>query len=287
MARWELSDRNSQRRPTSSNQPSSVHDLDAEFRGLLELRARAGARHDDVGLLRDGARDLGAEPLGHGLGLLARHLLERAGEHHRLARDRGLAIATASSGSGVTCSSRASSISSLCGSPKKSTSASATTSPMPPMAVSSASASDSWSRGRHGAVSRRASKVAEMAGEQACRSSRRHARMPSAKMKRSSAMLRRASMAANRFAALVLAPAFAVLEPLSAARRRRGLQREDVLRARDQARPRRTPRSAARRAPRCRRRCGRRNASAAPPPGPGRQPARAAAHRRPPCRCAG
>jgi hypothetical protein len=50
----------------------------------------------------------------------------------------GEAATTCSSGSGVTCASSASNISSLCASPKNATIASATTLPMPPMAVSSA-----------------------------------------------------------------------------------------------------------------------------------------------------
>src|SRR5258705_3495782 len=53
---------------------------------LAKLRAGAGAGDHIVGLLRHRARDLGAEPLGHGFGLVAGHLFERAGEDHGLAR---------------------------------------------------------------------------------------------------------------------------------------------------------------------------------------------------------
>ena len=56
--------------------------------GLGELRAGARTGHHVVGLLRHRARDLRAQPLGHRLGLVARHLLQRAGEHHGLAGDR-------------------------------------------------------------------------------------------------------------------------------------------------------------------------------------------------------
>ena len=50
---------------------------DAELLGLGELGAGARPGHDVIGLLRHRARRLGAEPLGRGLGLLARHLLQR------------------------------------------------------------------------------------------------------------------------------------------------------------------------------------------------------------------
>src|SRR5262245_43518342 len=64
--------------------------LHAELRCLGELRARARAGNDIIGLLRHRSRGLGAEPLGFGLRLLARHLLERTGEHHGLAGDGGM-----------------------------------------------------------------------------------------------------------------------------------------------------------------------------------------------------
>src|SRR6266545_3378842 len=62
-------------------------DGNAEILGLGELRARAGTRNHVVGLLRHRACGLGAEPLGHGLGLVARHLFERAREYDGLAGD--------------------------------------------------------------------------------------------------------------------------------------------------------------------------------------------------------
>ena len=60
-------------------------------RGGVELGAGAGAGDDDVRLLGHRARHLGPEALGHGLGLLARHLLQRAREDHRLAGHGALA----------------------------------------------------------------------------------------------------------------------------------------------------------------------------------------------------
>src|SRR5262249_41900297 len=63
---------------------------DAELLRARELRAGARAGDHVVGLLRDRARSLGAEPLGHGFRLLAGHLFERAGEHHGLAGYRGM-----------------------------------------------------------------------------------------------------------------------------------------------------------------------------------------------------
>src|SRR4051812_16558367 len=65
-----------------------VDHLDAEFGRLLELGAGTWAGDDEVGLLRHRAGNLGAEPLGHRLRLLARHPLERTGEHNGLAGDR-------------------------------------------------------------------------------------------------------------------------------------------------------------------------------------------------------
>src|SRR5689334_9452084 len=55
------------------------------FLGLVELRAGARPRDHIIRLLRYRASGLGAETLRHRLGLIARHLLERAGEHHGLA----------------------------------------------------------------------------------------------------------------------------------------------------------------------------------------------------------
>ena len=77
--------------PASFSHSSSLEHRHAELRRLAELRARARAGHHVVGLLRHRARDLGAEALGHRLGLVARHLFQGAGEHHGLAGDRGVA----------------------------------------------------------------------------------------------------------------------------------------------------------------------------------------------------
>ena len=57
-------------------------------RALVSLEPASAAGDHVVGLLRDRAGDLGAEPLGQRLGLGACHLLQRAGEHHRLVGDR-------------------------------------------------------------------------------------------------------------------------------------------------------------------------------------------------------
>ncbi len=84
-----------QRRPSSFFQasPDRAQPLvlgehgDAGLARLGELGAGIGAGHHVVGLLGDRARHLGAQPLGQRLGLGARHLLERAGEHHRLVGD--------------------------------------------------------------------------------------------------------------------------------------------------------------------------------------------------------
>src|ERR1700722_11185144 len=54
---------------------------DAMFLGFSELRARAGARDDVIGLLRHGARYLRAKALGHRPRLLARHLLRLENTH--------------------------------------------------------------------------------------------------------------------------------------------------------------------------------------------------------------
>src|SRR5262245_43499874 len=62
--------------------------LDAQLRGFAGLRARIGADDDVVGLFRHRARDLRAQGLGAGLGLVAGHLLQAAREHHGLALDR-------------------------------------------------------------------------------------------------------------------------------------------------------------------------------------------------------
>src|SRR6516164_8823035 len=63
----------------------------AGFARLVELAPGAWPGDEVIGLLRHRARYLGAEPFGHGLGLIAGHLLERAGEYHGLAGDRGIA----------------------------------------------------------------------------------------------------------------------------------------------------------------------------------------------------
>src|SRR5258708_107270 len=65
---------------------------DAVLLGLCEFRAGAGTGDHVIRLLRHRARSLGAEPLGHGLGLVARHLLQRAGEDDGLAGDRRVAF---------------------------------------------------------------------------------------------------------------------------------------------------------------------------------------------------
>ena len=55
---------------------------------LGELRAGAGAGHHVIRLFRNRAGDLGAQTLGHGLGFVARHLLQRAGEDDGLPGNR-------------------------------------------------------------------------------------------------------------------------------------------------------------------------------------------------------
>src|SRR5262245_16155682 len=59
-----------------------------ELGGLLELGARARARHHQGHALRDPARDLRAGSLGLLLRFRAAHGVEAAGEHHRLAGER-------------------------------------------------------------------------------------------------------------------------------------------------------------------------------------------------------
>ena len=59
--------------------PSSV--------ACLSFDPAPGTGDDEIGLGRHRAGDLGAQPLGHRLGLAARHLLERAGEDDGLAGD--------------------------------------------------------------------------------------------------------------------------------------------------------------------------------------------------------
>src|SRR6202790_1797828 len=66
--------------------------LDAVLLGLGEFRAGAGTGDHVIGLLRHRTRRLGAQPLGGGLGFVARHLLQRAGEDHGLAGDRRVAL---------------------------------------------------------------------------------------------------------------------------------------------------------------------------------------------------
>ena len=65
-----------------------VDRLDPELLRLGELGAGAGPGDDEVGLGRDRARDLGAQPLGQRLGFVAGHLFERAREHDGLAGER-------------------------------------------------------------------------------------------------------------------------------------------------------------------------------------------------------
>src|ERR1700719_5213956 len=57
---------------------------------LGELRPRVRSGHHIVGLFRHRGGHLGAKPLSHGLGLIAGHFFERAGEHHGFAGDRGI-----------------------------------------------------------------------------------------------------------------------------------------------------------------------------------------------------
>src|SRR4029077_19047211 len=64
---------------------------DASLARLVELGACTRPRHHIIGFLRHRAGGLGAEPLGHRLRFLARHLFQGAGEHHGLARDHGVA----------------------------------------------------------------------------------------------------------------------------------------------------------------------------------------------------
>src|SRR6478609_2015786 len=62
--------------------------LDAKLGGLARLRARILADHDEAGLLRHRIGDLGAELLGAGLGGVAGHGRELAGEDHDLVLER-------------------------------------------------------------------------------------------------------------------------------------------------------------------------------------------------------
>jgi hypothetical protein len=66
--------------------------LHAVLLRVLQLRARTGTGDDIVRPLRHRARDFRAEPLGSRLGLIARHLFQRAGEHHRLGHNRRMAL---------------------------------------------------------------------------------------------------------------------------------------------------------------------------------------------------
>ena len=71
----------------ASSHSSSVSTLTPCFLRLCRASSRRRAGDDIVGLLRHRAGGLGAEPLGHRLRLVARHLFQRAGEHHGLAGD--------------------------------------------------------------------------------------------------------------------------------------------------------------------------------------------------------
>src|SRR5690606_22858471 len=62
--------------------------LHAELGGLGGLGAGVFADDDVIGLLGDGGGDLGAEGFGAGLGLVAGHLGQRAGEDDGLAGNR-------------------------------------------------------------------------------------------------------------------------------------------------------------------------------------------------------
>src|ERR1043165_5313553 len=62
----------------------------AEFLGLLELRSRARPGDDQVGLGAHRSRRACAEAFGLGLGFVAAHRFEAAGEDDRLAAPLGL-----------------------------------------------------------------------------------------------------------------------------------------------------------------------------------------------------
>src|SRR5205823_13984947 len=74
-------------------EPLLVDDRALEALGLLELGAGIVARHDVIGLLRDGSRHLPPELLDAGGGLLSRHAAQGSGEDERLPRKRELAVA--------------------------------------------------------------------------------------------------------------------------------------------------------------------------------------------------
>src|SRR5580700_599286 len=65
-----------------------VDRLDPQFPRLGEFRAGAGSGDDKIGLGRDRARDLGPQPLGDRLGLVAGHLFQRAREDDGLPGER-------------------------------------------------------------------------------------------------------------------------------------------------------------------------------------------------------
>src|SRR6202163_3959677 len=78
--------------------PDQLHPLvlgqngDAVLFGFRELGAGTRPRDHIIRLLRYRARRLGPETLGLGLGLVARHLFQRAGEDHGLAGNRRAAL---------------------------------------------------------------------------------------------------------------------------------------------------------------------------------------------------
>ena len=137
-ANWHMKSRSaaeSDLRPPRSNAPpdqvrtsaSSSMTSTPSSRACLSFEPAPGPGDDEVGLLRHRARDLGAEPLGQRLGLVAGHLLQRAGEDHGLAGDRRMRRRRRASAATVDLAPAARrAASQLCGSAKKSRSRSAT-----------------------------------------------------------------------------------------------------------------------------------------------------------------
>jgi len=63
-------------------------DLHAGFFRLGKFRAGAGTGNDVMGFFRNRARDMGSQPLGHGLGFVPRHFFQRTGKNDRLSNHR-------------------------------------------------------------------------------------------------------------------------------------------------------------------------------------------------------
>src|SRR6185437_14493036 len=97
---------------------------DAELFGFLELRPGAGAGDDEVGLGADGAGGAGAEAFGLGFGFVAAHG-SRLPVKTIVLPLHSVCLASLTNGCGATSDKRSSSTSRLCGSWKKSCTASA------------------------------------------------------------------------------------------------------------------------------------------------------------------